>query len=115
MIYIILFLIGISIRVYSATLLNNKNFLLLRGGSTLVENSIYGYIRHPMYLGSIIMGTGLFGMITGDFGITACLIIILINFLLHRIDVEEDLLIKKYGQDYINYKSKTKYIIPFIF
>ncbi len=34
---------------------------------------------------------------------------------LRRINIEEEVLIEQFGQDYIDYMKKTKRLIPFIY
>ena len=79
----------------------------------LVTSGVYQYIRHPLYLGEICRNIGVplfFNSFTG-FGL-----IILGNiFLLIRIRIEEELLIEEFGDEYFEYKKKTKKIIPYVY
>jgi protein-S-isoprenylcysteine O-methyltransferase Ste14 len=79
----------------------------------LVTSGVYQYIRHPLYLGEISRNIGVplfFNSFTG------LVLIILGNiFLLIRIRIEEELLIEEFGDEYIEYKKKTKKIIPYVY
>ena len=79
----------------------------------LVTTGVYAYIRHPLYLGEICRNIGVplfFNSFTG-------LIFILFGniFLLLRIRIEEDLLIEEFGDEYFEYRKRTKKIIPYIY
>ena len=80
----------------------------------LITSGIYKFIRHPIYLGSIILFTSI-GIAIGS------LIVTFIRFLLwslltrDRINLEEKLLTKKFGNEYIKYKNSTKKLISFLY
>jgi protein-S-isoprenylcysteine O-methyltransferase Ste14 len=78
----------------------------------VVSTGVYGFVRHPMYLGGILLFIGtplLLGSICG------VLIALLISFLLvARIIGEERMLVKEL-EGYADYRKKVKYrLIPFI-
>ena len=79
----------------------------------LVTSGVYQYIRHPLYLGDICRNIGVplfFNSLSG------LILIILGNiFLLIRIRIEEDLLIEEFGDEYIEYKKRTKKLIPYVY
>ncbi len=79
----------------------------------LVTNGIYRFIRHPMYLAVLL---GAVGMLVNQYtplriGITVTLLVDLIIKMIY----EERLLQKKFGEEYREYRKKTKRLIPFIF
>jgi protein-S-isoprenylcysteine O-methyltransferase Ste14 len=72
--------------------------------------SAYRYLRNPMYAGLSFTVMGI-GLIFGNTAIAAAgLIWLVICFIVASF--EEKSLIKKYGQDYINYKKSTPRFIP---
>ena len=78
----------------------------------VVSTGVYGFVRHPMYLGGILMFIAvphLLGSLYGD------IIGWLISFLIvARIIGEERLLVKEL-EGYADYKKKVKYrLIPFV-
>lgn len=81
-------------------------------GSVLVIDGIYKYIRHPMYLGLILISLALVIDYLTFFRI------ILFDFLvlnqLFKINYEEKIL-EKYFSEYKSYKKDTKKLIPFIY
>jgi protein-S-isoprenylcysteine O-methyltransferase Ste14 len=80
----------------------------------LVTNGIFRYIRHPHYTSLIIIGIGLALFF---YSVFALLISILaIPIIIWSILDEEKHLIKKFGNEYIDFMKKTPWrIIPKIF
>jgi protein-S-isoprenylcysteine O-methyltransferase Ste14 len=80
----------------------------------LITEGIFKYIRHPHYTSLLIIGFGLAFFFNS---IAALLIaIIAIPIMIISIIDEEKLLIKQYGEEYIEFMKKTPWkIIPYIF
>ncbi|MBI4268097.1 MAG: isoprenylcysteine carboxylmethyltransferase family protein [Chloroflexi bacterium] len=78
----------------------------------LVSTGVYGFVRHPMYLGGILLFIGAPLLLGSLYGI---LIGVLISFLLvARIIGEEKMLVKEL-EGYYEYRKKVKYrLIPFV-
>jgi protein-S-isoprenylcysteine O-methyltransferase Ste14 len=79
---------------------------------TVVSTGVYGFVRHPMYLGGILMFLGAPLMLGSLWGV---LIGVLVFFLLGaRIAGEEKMLVNELD-GYGEYKKKVKYrLIPFV-
>lgn len=81
-------------------------------GSTLVTSGIYKYIRHPMYLGLILISLSL----VFDFFTLTRLLLFFLLFINQNLKLEyEEKLLEKYFKDYEKYKKGTKKLIPFIY
>jgi len=79
----------------------------------LVKDGLYKYVRHPLYLGEILRNLGFVVIFSSVYGI---LIVLLASiFLLFRIEIEEKMLIVVFGEEYTEYKRKTKKIVPYIY
>jgi len=82
-------------------------------GSELKQSGILGYVRHPIYSGTILLVLGFFfydpRLATG---ISALCIFI---YLFVGITLEEKKLTKEFGQLYIDYKSRVPALVPNIF
>ncbi len=78
----------------------------------VVSTGVYGFVRHPMYLGGILLFIGAPVLLGSLYGV---LIGILVSFLLvARIVGEERMLIKELT-GYADYRKKVRYrLIPFI-
>ena len=82
-------------------------------GQQLLRDGLYKHVRHPLYLGEILRNFGIVSIFSSGYGIL--LVIIGAVFLLLRIKLEEEMLIKAFGSDYEDYKRKTKRLIPYIY
>lgn len=78
----------------------------------VVSTGVYGFVRHPMYLGAILMFIGTPMLLSSKYGV---LIGTIISFLLAaRIIGEEKMLVEEL-EGYADYKKKVKYrLIPFV-
>ncbi|EEH17166.1 hypothetical protein PABG_07253 [Paracoccidioides brasiliensis Pb03] len=84
-----------------------------REGHTLVKEGIYSILRHPSYFGFFWWGLGtqlVLGNVVCFFGYA----IVLWQFFSFRIKREEKLLVGFFGKEYIDYREKTRVVIPFI-
>jgi len=105
--------IGISIRWISIIQLN-KGFTVdvaITENHKLKTDGMYKNIRHPSYFGLILICFGLSIAMNSVISILAITIPILLA-ILYRIKVEEDILVKEFGEFYEDYKKKTNKIIP---
>jgi protein-S-isoprenylcysteine O-methyltransferase Ste14 len=110
-----LIFLGLIIRIVTIGTLR-KNFstrLRIREGHTLVTNGIYHWIRHPAYLGLILIILGIPVLLSSVLGFLVMLLIV--PLLLHRIKLEEAMLIGQFGDEYENYMRQTKRLIPFLY
>jgi len=112
---IIIFILGVTISVYARIVLGD-NWRTAREAAKprqLITAGIYSYIRHPIYLGTWLTGLG-FELALGSW---LFFIVLLVGspFVLFCINEEEKLLLKWFGKEYRDYKSKTKKFIPHLF
>jgi protein-S-isoprenylcysteine O-methyltransferase Ste14 len=73
----------------------------------LITSGIYGYIRHPIYLGSLLLNTGII-LAFGGFFIPLVSFIAWLLLMHDRMKIEEKLLEEKFGEEYLEYKKKRK-------
>jgi protein-S-isoprenylcysteine O-methyltransferase Ste14 len=87
--------------------------LEIQPGHRLVIRGIYRLIRHPMYTGFLIFGLGLILLSANLFG---CVYLPAVTaMIITRLPSEEQLLTEEFGEEYLDYKSKTSALIPGIF
>ncbi|AOA63949.1 Farnesyl cysteine-carboxyl methyltransferase [Komagataella phaffii CBS 7435] len=79
----------------------------------LVTNGMYKYTRHPSYAGFFWWALGTQLMLCNPICFIGFLFT-LRRFFKHRIEFEEQYLVAFFNRDYINYKSCTGTLIPFI-
>jgi protein-S-isoprenylcysteine O-methyltransferase Ste14 len=80
----------------------------------LVDRGLYHTIRHPAYLGQLIIFLGISTALSDWLSILGMMIPVLAAYL-HRMKIEEKFLMKYLGQDYSDYQKKTKKLIPLVF
>jgi len=80
----------------------------------LNTEGVYKYIRNPMYSGALIAVIG-FGLVFRS--IITLLLVSIFYFIVFkmRIDEEERLLYEAFGEEFTDYKKKSKKLIPFIY
>ncbi len=109
-----LFAIGAYIRILTLQTLK-YNFSPLAEAEShtkLILNGVYTYIRHPAYLGVLIMAIS--GCILFSCIFTYLLFIILTISILKRISKEEKDLLQNFAE-YKEYKKNTRKLLPFIY
>jgi protein-S-isoprenylcysteine O-methyltransferase Ste14 len=81
---------------------------------TLFTQGVYNYIRNPIYAGGLL---GVIGFALVFKSILTLLIISIVYFIVFniRIKEEERLLKEKFGEQFDNYKKRTKKLIPYIY
>ena len=107
--------IGIAIGLLAIQTHENGNFNIrpdIKENCSLVTHGIYSYIRHPMYLSVLV---SMFGVACIYFTYYEfALYILLLLTLLIKLFYEESLW-KCHNPAYLEYMTKTKRLIPFIF
>ncbi|MCX6261951.1 MAG: isoprenylcysteine carboxylmethyltransferase family protein [Bacteroidia bacterium] len=80
----------------------------------LIETGLYKYIRHPGYLGQLIIFLGIATSLSNWLSVLLMIIPVLLGYI-NRINVEEKFMIEQMGQQYIDYQKRTKRLIPHIY
>ncbi|MGD1007233.1 MAG: isoprenylcysteine carboxylmethyltransferase family protein [Ignavibacteriaceae bacterium] len=80
----------------------------------LIEKGLYKFIRHPGYLGQLLIFTGISISLSNWLAVILMFLSILIGYT-NRIKVEEQFMIEQMGDKYSDYKMKTKKLIPKIY
>jgi protein-S-isoprenylcysteine O-methyltransferase Ste14 len=105
--YALVFLSGLALgRQYSADVTIQEDHHLITG-------SIYRYIRHPRYLGIILLAIGLSLVFRSWIGLLACVAFSVI--LIFRIRDEEALLHKEFGGEWESYCEHSWRLFPYIY
>ncbi len=111
-----LIVIGLVIRVHSITTL--KQFFTYSVARVenhkIIDTGLYKFIRHPGYLGQLIIFMGISTAISNWLSILIMMISIICGYF-YRIKVEERFMIEQLGDDYLNYQKRTKRIIPLLY
>ncbi len=105
---------GLVIVIWARTTLggNWSSQVALKEGHELVEAGPYRYVRHPIYSGILLMGSGtvvLMGrtLFVVGFAIVAAVLVM-------KLRQEERLLTRHFGEAYERYKTRVKALVPFV-
>lgn len=113
---VVLTVIGLVIRILSiltlkqhftysvATIENHK----------MIETGLYKPIRHPGYLGQLLIFIGIAISLSNWLSIILMMIPIVIGYS-YRMRIEERFMTEQMGEDYMNYKKRTKRLIPMVY
>jgi protein-S-isoprenylcysteine O-methyltransferase Ste14 len=111
----VLFGIGLLVRIHA--ILTLKQFftysIVKVEHQRIVETGLYKYIRHPGYLGQLIIFIGISISISNWLSVLVMIVPIMFGYL-YRIKVEENFMIEQLGENYLNYQKRTKRLIPLI-
>jgi len=112
---IVLIILGIILRQWSMAVLGR--FFSAAVGTQedqfVVENGPYKYIRHPSYTGILLIFIGV-GLAFQSWGAIIAIILLFTLAYGYRIHIEERILISELGEQYIEYKKRTKRLIPYL-
>ena len=108
--------LGIGIRFLAIHQLGRLHMpvVAIQADHPLMDRGLYSRVRHPSYLGAIVALSG-FGLALGNwFSTLAVLVAALVSYG-YRIHVEEIALVKGLGDRYVEYRHRTKRLIPWVF
>ena len=94
-------------KFFTATVQIQKDHQLIKAGP-------YHYIRHPSYLGILILALGNGIALANWISLLICIVLPAIG-LIRRIKVEEKELLDHFGQQFQDYRKSTWRIIPYIY
>jgi protein-S-isoprenylcysteine O-methyltransferase Ste14 len=80
----------------------------------VVDIGAYKLLRHPSYLGALMTLAG-FGLVLGNWGSLALMVLGSLAIYLYRIEVEEAALEAALGEAYRRFKLTRKRLIPFVY
>jgi len=108
--------IGLVIRIHSIlTLRQYFTYSVAKvENHKIIETGLYKFIRHPGYLGQLIIFLGISTSISNWLSILVMLIPVTLGYL-YRIKVEERFMVEQLGEDYLKYQERTKRLIPMIY
>jgi len=112
---IIVMLSGILLRVWAFQTLGRfyTRTLRISEGQRVVQEEPYKYVRHPGYLGVIVLWVGA-GLATANWIVTVLVMLTFVFAYRYRIKVEERMLDASFGEQYAACKEHTWRLIPLI-
>ena len=112
----ILVIIGLIIRVTSILALKNQFTYTVTNidNHKLIETGLYKSIRHPGYLGQLIIFLGISTSLSNWLSVLLMIVPVFLGYC-YRIFVEEKFMVEQMGQIYLDYRKRTKKLIPMIY
>ncbi len=108
-----LILLGSILFIWARRVLGRfySGHIVVIDGQPLIQNGPYRYIRHPAYLGYLLIALG---VAVGYISVTGLLLIpfLLIPTVVYRLSVEDKLLAEYFGDQFKVYAGKTARLIP---
>jgi protein-S-isoprenylcysteine O-methyltransferase Ste14 len=104
---------GIGLAIWARTILgrNWSGRPAVKEGHELITSGPYHVVRHPIYSGMLTAMLGTFFIA----GIPGLLVLIAFSaIVIYRIGIEERLMVQLFAEKYLEYKKRTKALIPFI-
>jgi protein-S-isoprenylcysteine O-methyltransferase len=113
---ILVMVFGLGLRVWSNRVLGQFYTRTLRTieQQQIVQTGPYRYLRHPGYLGCLMMWTGA-GLATFNWLVMALVLAVMLAAYCFRIAVEERMLLGTFGAKYEEYQRRTWRLVPLLF
>lgn len=92
---------------------DNKENLDFENTTSLIQEGIHKYIRHPMYGSLLFLALGAMFKYINIMVVLLAVLISIFVFLTAKVEEKEN--IKFFGSNYEDYMKKTKMYIPYIF
>ena len=89
--------------------------VIIQERQTVVTSGPYHYVRHPSYIGVLVIVAGL-GLMLENWASVLLIVAGLFFPLLYRMNIEEHAMIEAFGEEYTQYMRRTRWqLIPFVF
>lgn len=110
-----LYAVGGALRLGPVFVLGSRfsGYVAIQPGHRLVTGGIYGRIRHPSYLGAIVLMAGWGLAFRAVIGVLMA--VATIPILVARIRSEEALLASQFGEEYEAYRRRTARLVPGVY
>jgi protein-S-isoprenylcysteine O-methyltransferase Ste14 len=112
---LVLYVVGGVLRLAPVFVLRRRfsGLVAIQEGHELETGGLYRVIRHPSYLGLLVL---LFGWaLVFRSGIGVLVSLLLIPPLVARMNAEEALLASEFGERYADYRRRTWRLLPFVY
>jgi protein-S-isoprenylcysteine O-methyltransferase Ste14 len=107
--------IGVALRLGPMLELGRRfvSVVALQPGHTLHTSGFYTWVRHPSYLGILLMDLGFAGVFRS--AVALALMPVVIWMFKRRMDVEEAFMVRQFAGEYRGYMEHTRRILPGVY
>ena len=107
---------GFALRVWAMRVLGRfyTRRLVTTADQRVVDRGPYRFVRHPGYLGSLLIWTGASASSENLLSLVLVSVLLAIAYA-YRIATEERMLLEALGQPYADYRARSWRLVPFIF
>ena len=107
--------LGVSLRLGPMLELGRRfvSVVAVQEGHTLHTTGFYAAVRHPSYLGILLMDVGFAGVFRSAVAVT--LLPLVFWMFKRRMDVEEGFMVGHFGSNYRDYMQRTARLIPGVY
>lgn len=112
---LILYAISSYMQVFSYKTLgeNYSQEVVILKNHKLITTKVYKLVRHPQYFFQIISDLSV-GIALVSYIVVPLVLLVELPLFILRAKLEEKLLLKHFGNEYVLYKSKSGFFVPFI-
>jgi protein-S-isoprenylcysteine O-methyltransferase Ste14 len=112
----LIMIIGLITRITATRTLKQyyTRTLKIQPNQKVIDFGLYKYLRHPGYLGIIMIWTGA-SIASNNWIIFVFVTLASILVYHYRIESEEKMLISAFGESYFNYKKRTWRLVPWLY
>jgi protein-S-isoprenylcysteine O-methyltransferase Ste14 len=112
---LLLFTVGVIVRIAALTMLgeNFSAYVTLQRNHRLIQDGIYAWIRHPLYLSLLLIPTGIALVFASLLAVP--ILILAAAFVFDRMRIEDRLLASRFGAEFEDYRRRTRRLIPLVF
>jgi protein-S-isoprenylcysteine O-methyltransferase Ste14 len=106
---------GVALRLGSMLSLGRRfvSVVAVRENHSLYTAGLYHLVRHPSYLGILLMDLGFAGVFRSS--IALVLMPMVLWMFKRRMDVEEGFMVQEFGEQYRTYMGRTARIVPGVY
>jgi protein-S-isoprenylcysteine O-methyltransferase Ste14 len=107
--------LGVSLRLGPMLELGRRfvSVVALQPDHTVHTGGFYTWVRHPSYLGILLMDLGFAGVFRS--AVALALMPVVIWMFKRRMDVEEGFMVEQFGGEYRDYMGRTRRILPGVY
>jgi protein-S-isoprenylcysteine O-methyltransferase Ste14 len=112
---LVLLTAGVALRLGPMLALGRRfaSVVALQPDHTLATTGFYGLVRHPSYLGILLMDVGFAGVFRS---VPAVALLPLVFWMFkRRMDVEEGFMTARFGDEYRDYATRTARLLPGVY